>query len=45
MEAAQRVGYVAFGQAGVAVDTHPDVGVAELTEAQGAAVFSHEITN
>jgi phosphate transport system substrate-binding protein len=44
-EAEQGVEYVEFGQSGVAVYTHPDVGVAELTAAQLAAVFSGEITN
>jgi phosphate transport system substrate-binding protein len=44
-EADQGVEYVEFGQSGVAVYTHPDVGVADLTTAQVTAIFSGEITN
>jgi len=44
-EAAQNVEYVEFGQACQAVMTHPDVGVANLTTAQVAGIFSGEITN
>jgi phosphate transport system substrate-binding protein len=43
-EVAQNVEYVAFGQAGQAVITHPDVGVANLTVAQVKAIFSGEVT-
>jgi phosphate transport system substrate-binding protein len=44
-EAAQGVEWVEFGQSGVAVYTHPDVGVAELTAEQVAAIFSGEVAN
>lgn len=44
-EAAQGVEYVEFGQSGVAVYTHLDVGITELTVAQVAAIFSGEVTN
>ncbi len=44
-EVAQGVEYVEFGQSGMAVYTHPDVGVTELTKAQVTAIFSGEITN
>lgn len=43
-EVAQNVEYVAIGQAGQAVITHPDVGVANLTVAQVRAIFSGEVT-
>ncbi len=44
-EVAQGVQYAEFGQSGVAVYTHPDVGVTELTRAQVAAIFAGEVTN
>lgn len=44
-EADQGVAYTEFGQSGVAVYTHPDVGVTELTVAQVTALFSGEVTN
>ncbi len=43
-EAAQGVEYVEFGRSGVAMYTHPDVGVTNLTTAQVLAVLSGEIT-
>jgi len=44
-EAAQGVKWVEFGQSGMAVYTHPGVGVTELTMAQVVAIFSGEIAN
>jgi phosphate transport system substrate-binding protein len=44
-EAAQGIQYVGFGQSGVAVYIHPDVGVTDLTTAQVKAVFSREVEN
>jgi phosphate transport system substrate-binding protein len=44
-EAAQGVEYVEFGQSGVALFTHPDVGVTDLTAAQVKAIYTGEITN
>ena len=44
-EAAQGVEYVEFGQSGVAVYTHMNVGVTNLTAEQVMALFSGEITN
>jgi phosphate transport system substrate-binding protein len=44
-EAAQGVEYVEFGQSGVALYTHPNVGVTELTAAQVKAMYVGEITN
>lgn len=44
-ESAQGIEYVEFGQSGVAVYTHAEVGVTNLTTAQVLAIFSGEITN
>jgi phosphate transport system substrate-binding protein len=44
-EIAQGVVYAEFGQAGVAIFTHPDVGLTGLTKDQAIAIFSGEITN
>jgi phosphate transport system substrate-binding protein len=44
-EAAQGLEYTEFGQSGVSILAHPDVGVANLTTAQIAAIFSGEVTN
>jgi phosphate transport system substrate-binding protein len=44
-EAAQGIQYVGFGQSGVAVYTHPDVGITDLTTAQVKAVLSGEVEN
>jgi phosphate transport system substrate-binding protein len=44
-EASQGVEYVEFGQSGVALYTHPDVGVTNLTTAQVEALLSGEVTN
>jgi phosphate transport system substrate-binding protein len=44
-EAAQGIQYVGFGQMGVAVYTHPDVGVTDMTTAQAKATFSGEVEN
>jgi phosphate transport system substrate-binding protein len=44
-EAAEGVEYVEFGQSGVALYTHLNVGLTNLTTAQAAAIFSGEISN
>ncbi len=44
-EAEQGIQFVQFGQSGVAVITHPEVGVTELTAEQAADIFLGEITN
>ena len=44
-EAAQGIEYAEFGQSGVAVYTHAQVGVTDLTSAQVLAIFSGAITN
>lgn len=44
-EAAAGVEYVEFGQSGVAVYAHAEVGITNLTTAQVLAIFSGEITN
>ncbi len=44
-EAAQNVAYIEIGQAGIAIITHPQAKVANLTTAQLLAVFSGEITS
>lgn len=44
-EAAQGIEYAEFGQSGVALYTHPDLGVTNLTTAQVKAVYSGEVTN
>jgi phosphate transport system substrate-binding protein len=44
-ETAQKVEYVEFGQSGMAVYTHPSVGVSNLTAGQIAAIFSGQTTN
>jgi len=44
-EAAQGLEYVEFGQSGVAVLVHLDVGVRTLTTAQVETIFSGEVTN
>lgn len=44
-EAAKGIEYVEFGQSGVAIYTHADVGVTDLTSKQVLAIFSGEITN
>ncbi|MBN1876224.1 MAG: substrate-binding domain-containing protein [Anaerolineae bacterium] len=41
----QGVAYVEFGQSGVAIYTHPDVGLTGLTTEQAHAIFSGEIVN
>jgi phosphate transport system substrate-binding protein len=44
-EAAKGVEYVEFGQSGVALYAHPDVGVTDLATAQAKAVLLGEVTN
>jgi phosphate transport system substrate-binding protein len=44
-EVAQGVEYVEFGQSGVAIYTHPSVGITNLTAAQASAIFSGQATN
>lgn len=44
-ETAQGLEYIEFGQSGVAVLVHLDVGVRALTTAQVKAIFSGEVTN
>jgi len=44
-EAAQGIEYLEFGQSGVAILTHPGVGVANLTTTQVKALFAGEVTN
>lgn len=44
-EAAQGIAYVAFGQSGVAIYTHPDVGITSLTTDQARAIFSGQFTH
>ena len=44
-EAAQGLEFVQFGQAGMAIITHPSVGVVNLTVEQVVAVFSGEVVN
>lgn len=41
----EAVEYAEFGQSGVALYTHPDLGVTDLTTAQVKAVYSGEVTN
>jgi phosphate transport system substrate-binding protein len=44
-ETAQGLAYVAFGQSGVAVYTHADVGITSLTTDQARAIFSGQVVN
>ncbi|MBN2003647.1 MAG: substrate-binding domain-containing protein [Anaerolineae bacterium] len=44
-ETAQGVAYVEFGQSGVAIYTHPSVGLTALTTEQTHAIFAGEIVN
>lgn len=44
-EAAQGVEFIQFGQSGVALFTHPDVSVTNLTKAQAVAILLGEFTN
>jgi phosphate transport system substrate-binding protein len=44
-EASQGVEYIEFGQSGVALYTHPDVSVTNLTKAQVVAILLGEFTN
>ncbi|HNT74902.1 MAG TPA: substrate-binding domain-containing protein [Anaerolineae bacterium] len=44
-ETAQGVMYAEFGQSGVAVFTHPDVGLTNLTKEQVQGIFAGEIVN
>ncbi len=44
-ELAQDLEYVQFGNAGMAVYAHPDVGLTNLTTEQTEAIFSGQITN
>jgi phosphate transport system substrate-binding protein len=44
-EAAQGIAYVAFGQSGVAIYTHPDVGITSLTTNQARTIFSGQVAN
>jgi phosphate transport system substrate-binding protein len=44
-EAAQGIEYFEFGQSGVALYTHLDVGVTDLTTAQAKSVLLGEVTN
>lgn len=44
-ETAQGLEYTEFGNAGVALFIHPDVGVTDLTTEQAAMLFAGEVTN
>jgi phosphate transport system substrate-binding protein len=44
-EMAQNIKYAALGRAGVAIFTHPNVGVKNLTTEQAVAIFSGAVTN
>jgi phosphate transport system substrate-binding protein len=44
-EAAQNVAFLQIGQAGQAIITHPDVGIANLTTEQVRAIFTGQATN
>lgn len=44
-EIAQGVVYAEFGQSGVAIFTHPDLGLTGLTKEQAQGIFSGEIAN
>lgn len=44
-EQAQNLAYVEFGQAGLSIFAHPDVGVASLTDEQISDIFTGKVTS